>query len=59
MIHQTPASITTLTVTPNGMYKVTHKSPCAFKYSIKRCYMEQLTMYNKMVNYSLGINPNN
>ena len=56
LTHKTPTSTTTLTITANGMFKFTHQSPAAFKYTIKKSFKEQFAAYNKMVNYSLGIN---
>jgi hypothetical protein len=52
--HQTHEAFTKLTVQPNGMFKVVHKSPTAFKFQIKKDFYEALNLFNRMVNFSIG-----
>lgn len=52
--HQTDQAFTTLTVQLNGMYKVVHKSPAAFKFQVKKDFNEALNLFNRMVNFSIG-----
>lgn len=53
--HQTNQAFTTLTVEPNGMFKVIHLSPTAFKFQVKFDLIDALNLYNRMVEYSLGV----
>lgn len=53
--HQTNQAFTTLTVTQNGMYKVIHISPYAFKYQIRKDFADALELYERMVDYTLNL----
>jgi hypothetical protein len=53
--HQTNVAFTTLTAQQNGMYKVVHISPNAFKYQVKKDFYEALDLYDKMVDYTLNL----
>jgi hypothetical protein len=53
--HQTKVAFTTLTAQPNGMYKVVHISPTAFKYQIRKEYADALELFNRMVDYTLNV----
>lgn len=52
--HQTNEAFTTLSVQKNGMFKVAHKSPTAFKFQVKKDFNEALNLFNRMVNLSIG-----
>ncbi|MFA9214464.1 MAG: hypothetical protein ACEQSR_11560 [Candidatus Methylacidiphilales bacterium] len=48
--HQTNQAFTTLTVEPNGMFKVIHLSPTAFKFQVKFDLIDALTYITEWLN---------